>query len=728
MSLLLRKKCVCLSLSALVLAACSANPAKKSAAFLMSGERSEKAGQFQEAAVQFRNAIEADPRSANAHYRLALVYIRMSAYQLAYSELLTTVKLDAGNKDAQLELATLLIGTHKFEDAQAAVTKVLTSDPNNARAHTLLGAKHAALQAWPMAIGEFQESIRLDPCGVDSYTGLALAYSATNRLPQAEESLQKATELCPKSFAAHLNLGRFYLAQHRLSEAEKALRAAFAADTRTALPFALMAKAYFDNGRSTDTARICAELKSLAPRNPDAYQALAEFYEGAGQKDQAIAELKSAMTVNPNDGNLKAHLSELLLDLGRIDEAARLNQDLLNSQPADPRALLIKGRILIAQQKPTEAKATLEQSVRSDPQSATAHYLLGTTYSLLGLSQSARASLLRAHEISPGMVAATVALAELNFKNGDYESALSLANEVPRGNSASFMASVLAAKILMAKGDVLEAETRLRPALDRDPAYLPALGVLLDLQAKQGRSQETIDRISALVAHYPDKSGLYLLLSLAYLKKNNLDDAEDAIKRALTIDPKTPDARGVLAEISRARGNWDQALTLYLQAIQDNPNKIENHMALSAIYEKQGNWEEAKRAGERAHALDPASPFIANNLAYLYLEHGGDIRQALSLAKQAKQKLPDSPIVSDTVGWAYYKLNAPDDAVSALNESVQRAPANPVYRYHLGMAYIAAGRLDDGARSLRASLATNSDFPYAAKAKTALQQLTPHAR
>src|ERR1051325_8820900 len=72
-----------------------------------------------------------------------------------------------------------------------------------------------------------------------------------------------------------------------------------------------------------------------------------------------------------------------------------------------------------------------------------------------------------------------------------------------------------------------------------------------------------------------------------------------------------------------------------------------NRRALAELYQKQSNWEEAKRAAERAHSLDPASPFIANNLAYLYMEHGGDINLALSLAQQARQKLPDSPIVSD---------------------------------------------------------------------------------
>ncbi len=175
-------------------------------------------------------------------------------------------------------------------------------------------------------------------------------------------------------------------------------------------------------------------------------------------------------------------------------------------------------------------------------------------------------------------------------------------------------------------------------------------------------------------------------------------------------------------------GALEQAVTWYKAAIEENPKKVENYMALAGLYEQQGNWEEAKRAAERAHSLDPSSPYIANNLAYLYLEHGGDVNLALSLAQQAKQKLPDSPIVSDTIGWAYYKLRFPEAAVTQLSESVRRAPANPIYHYHLGMAYIAAGRLGNAAWSLKQALAANPDFPYAASAKTALNQIVKGTR
>jgi tetratricopeptide (TPR) repeat protein len=146
-------------------------------------------------------------------------------------------------------------------------------------------------------------------------------------------------------------------------------------------------------------------------------------------------------------------------------------------------------------------------------------------------------------------------------------------------------------------------------------------------------------------------------------------------------------------------------------------------MTLCAQYEKEGNWEEAKKLCEQAHQLDPTGPMVADELAFLYLEHGGDVNVALGLAQQAKQRSPNSPVTADVLGWAYYKLGSPESAVTQLKDSVQLVPKNPVFQYHLGMAYLAAGHRDLAQRSLQTALKENPNFLYAASAKANLDQL-----
>ncbi len=124
----------------------------------------------------------------------------------------------------------------------------------------------------------------------------------------------------------------------------------------------------------------------------------------------------------------------------------------------------------------------------------------------------------------------------------------------------------------------------------------------------------------------------------------------------------------------------------------------------------------------RPRTIDSASPFIADELAFIYLEHGGDVNVALSLAQMAKQRMPGSPVTADALGWAYYKLGAYGSAVAQLRECVQKVPNNPVYQYHLGMAYIAAGNRDSAQRALQKALKDNSNFLYSASAQGESQQ------
>jgi tetratricopeptide (TPR) repeat protein len=713
--------------AALLLVSCSSNPEKEKAEFLASGEKYAKAGKYHEAVIQFRNVIQIDPRSANAHYQLALAYLKLKSVQQAYQELVSAVELDPKNTDAQLRLAELFLGGHKYNEAQKTLEMVIATDPGNAWAHTLLGEKHAAVQDWPLAIREFETAMARDQAQIENYANLAFVYSSTGRAAEAEAVLRKAAVAQPKSLETMIMLARFYYAQHRLPEAEAAIRAASEANPEAKAPRLLLAKIYIDAGRTAEAEQVCKELKYRVTDDPDGYGALAWLYETTGQKEKALAELQALAAGRPTDAAIKGHLTDALIELNRIQEAARINQEVLAARPYDARALASKGRLLIAQEKFGEAKTALEQAMASDSQSATVHYLLGVAESSLGDADSARRRFARALELSPKMADAAIALADLDANNGDWDDALRLSNQGLQTKPDSALAYTVEAKVSMAKGNRVKAEAQLRSALDRDPVFLPAIAALLDLQVGQGRGKEATERISALATQHLGDTKLRMLLALAYVKQGDLTKAEAIVKEVLGIDRNMQDAYAMLGQIRRARGAWDEAIAWYKRAIEANPKKVENYMALSGLYEKQDAWEDAKRVAEQAHSLDPTSPFIANNLAYLYLEHAGDAHTALLLAQQAKKKLPDSPIVSDTIGWAYYKLGLAEAAVGQLSESVRRAPGNATYEYHLGMAYLAAGHPGNAARFLRQTLASNPDSPYAASAKTALHSIPKFA-
>jgi Tfp pilus assembly protein PilF len=216
-------------------------------------------------------------------------------------------------------------------------------------------------------------------------------------------------------------------------------------------------------------------------------------------------------------------------------------------------------------------------------------------------------------------------------------------------------------------------------------------------------------------------------LGLAYFSLHDLVSAEASVRQAIALDPRTPDAYTLLANVDFAKGSIENAKSDLRTAIEANPRKLTNYVALGTEYEKEGNWEEAKKLFEKAHEVDATSSSVAAELAFLYLEHGGDVNVALSLAQMAKQRQSAAPYTSDALGWAYYKLGALDSALAELKDCVQKMPSNAVFQYHLGMANLAAGHAAAAERSLQQALKDDPKFLYAASAKATLAKISATA-
>jgi len=146
-------------------------------------------------------------------------------------------------------------------------------------------------------------------------------------------------------------------------------------------------------------------------------------------------------------------------------------------------------------------------------------------------------------------------------------------------------------------------------------------------------------------------------------------------------------------------------------------------MSLGVIYDSQKNFQKAREHYEKVLKIAPEFAPAANNLAWLEAEHFGDLDRAFRLAQLAKQKLPEDPGISDTLGWIYYKKNIFTRAIAHLEESKEKLFAHPVVRYHLGMAYFKNGQIELAEKELKKALELNPDFEGAEEAKKTLREM-----
>ena len=156
-----------LALIAALFAACSRDPNVRKQKYFESGQRYFEKGKFEEAAIEFSNAIAVDPRYAAAHYQLGLTYLKTRQWPRANQELARTIELQPGNYPAHVEMAKLLIAARNLPQAQEQADLLLRDRPNDAKSHFIAANLMAAQAFFPAAIQEMQKAIALDPKATD---------------------------------------------------------------------------------------------------------------------------------------------------------------------------------------------------------------------------------------------------------------------------------------------------------------------------------------------------------------------------------------------------------------------------------------------------------------------------------------------------------------------------------------------------------------------------------
>jgi tetratricopeptide (TPR) repeat protein len=269
-----------------------------------------------------------------------------------------------------------------------------------------------------------------------------------------------------------------------------------------------------------------------------------------------------------------------------------------------------------------------------------------------------------------------------------------------------------------------EAEQLYREALKRVPDYLDAIHGMVDLDFRRGRPADARQFIQGQMARDPNNANLYLLQGEAFMQDKHLEDAKHSLSRCLELDKQNLTAFVMLGQVEQALGHSAEAIASYQHAIDIAPNNAGLYTTLGVTYEAQGNWQEAQTAYQRALALDSEGALAANNLAYLMLEHGGNVNVALTLAQTGRRGLPNVPNSADTLGWAYLQNGAYSMAAPLLEKAVKSAPSNATYRYHLGLTYQKLNDLGRARTEFEKSIQLDPKAPSAEKASRALSELS----
>ena len=99
-------------------------------------------------------------------------------------------------------------------------------------------------------------------------------------------------------------------------------------------------------------------------------------------------------------------------------------------------------------------------------------------------------------------------------------------------------------------------------------------------------------------------------------------------------------------------------------------------------FEQTGNWAEAEKDFIDSLDAKPDQAYVINYLAYSWIEKGINIEKSLEMLKNANQLRSNDGYITDSLGWALYKLKRYKEAKEYLKKAVQLMPSDPIVNDH----------------------------------------------
>lgn len=740
---------------ALMLVGCKSDPNVKKQKFLESGNRYMENKQFNEAAIQYQNAIQIDPDFAEAHYQLAQASLGMTNWTAALQELQKTVSLRPLDMRAQYDLGSLYLGTRNYSDAEQIALVMLEKDPNNPDGHALMANIDVVQNKLVEARDEFEKALQLAPNKATLQFNIGVFEARSGNNAEAESRLKKAIELDPKLAVARMALADLYLSTHNSAAVEKTFLDGIATDPKNVALYSGLARFYNSEKRRSEAEELLAKVSKTFTADPNGYRLLGDFYVSVGDMNKALDEFAVLHQEHPKDTNTRTTYVELLVTCNRFDEAGQIINEVLKGNAKDSEAILLKALLLNRQGKFAETISLLEPNAKDLSSYPAAHLQMGIARNGLGDPTRAEAEWREAVQLNPNLVEGYSYLAATGLQRSDFGLLRSSAEKLIRlrpdspvgftyraaaeaaqkdfpGAEVDLKQAIMLApdsadgyakmgKLRALQKRYPEAEKFLGLALEKDPNEVEALTALLQTYADEKQpTTRAISRIKAQIARAPNKGSFWTLLGRTQISAGDRNSAKTSLQHAIEIDKGDDTALTLLAETETSLGSVENAAAAYQKLIDNNPRSATPLILLAGLEQGRGNFDRAQQLYRKALEIRPNQPVAANNLAFLIMERGGNIDVALSLAQAARRGMPNNPSTADTLGWAYYMKGLYGPARDILEDASNSAPENAAIHYHLAATYDKISEPSKAIEHYRKALQLSPNGPNAAAIRQAL--------
>jgi Tfp pilus assembly protein PilF len=294
---------------------------------------------FTGAETLLKRAIDKDPNNYQAWFDLGFVLNRLARSDESIAAYRKSVAAKPDVFESNLNLGLMLVRANNPE-AEQFLRVATTLKPTG---HSEGGpAEEGQARAW-----------------------LALAHLLENKKPEdALQAYRKASELTPKDPEPHLSAGLLHERQKEFSDAEAEYKQVLALDAHSTEAVIGLTNIYMKAGRVGDAEPLLRRLAAERPDDAGIHLQLGRVLAAQDKKDDAIAEIQTALKIAPTDSDAQRDLADLYSGAGKNDLAESAYRALVAAQPKDAELHRGLGHSLLLQKKFPEAQEEFLTALR----------------------------------------------------------------------------------------------------------------------------------------------------------------------------------------------------------------------------------------------------------------------------------------------------------------------------------------------------------------------------
>ncbi len=737
---------------------------------------------YNEAVLELKNVIQLNPENDAARLTLGKTYMEMGEFLLSVQTYDAAVRQDPENLEAHLILGQVLLTAKNTLNARKAAKTVLEKQPDNIDALLLLAGVQEQEKNPSGAIETLKSAIAFHPKMVRARLFLAHLYESTGERASAAQTYLEAISVVPTAPAPYIKLMRLYGNDGQSDKVDGVLNQLIAESDGYDSELLELARS-FESPETDDIAeRIYRYAVSAAPAEATLpLISLGNFYVRKGDKEKAMASFQQALKINSKDVDVLANIAHLDMGMGNMDAAEATVRKALAIDPDHVLANYTKGVIAFSGKDFVEAGDRFDHVIKNSPEGPMAYYykalcflesdvMSGSDSDLFRaaagytddadawVKKQAEEYLLKAVDLSPGLLLARLALAELYLGDRNLSDARLQIDEIFNRAPDNRHALLLQGALKILQKDFSGAEAVCKKALEKDPQdsrWLTRLGVVyalmerpedalsvcrkaLDLNPRQfGTLQLMLDlylgsrdfkAASSLCETYREKlkgdptaeAIIDNMTGKVYLAQGFQELAAQSFQKAVAVAPTFLSPRMTIARLLLVAGRHDEAISELEEILKINKNYLPACMALGDIYYAKGNKKQAEKYYRTVLKIEAGYGPAANNLAYILSKYDNKVAEALSLAQTAVNKQPNDANARDTLGWIHYRIGNIYKASVEIEKSLEINPNSAYANYHMGLICYKNKEFNKARAYFLKTLEINPDFEEAEETRAML--------